>query len=54
MMFDRTRGIVAAAAANDGRAGELGRPIGARWSAPRRRWRDQRLSTLGQLRWRCG
>jgi hypothetical protein len=28
-MFDSARGIVAAAAANDGRAGALGRPIGA-------------------------
>lgn len=29
VMFDPARGIVAAAATNDGRAGEMGRPIGA-------------------------
>lgn len=29
VMFDQARGIVAAAAANDGRAGDLGQPIGA-------------------------
>jgi CubicO group peptidase (beta-lactamase class C family) len=29
VMFDSARGIVAAAATNDGRAGEMGRPIGA-------------------------
>jgi hypothetical protein len=29
VMFDPARGIVAMAAANDGRAGVLGRPIGA-------------------------
>ena len=29
VMFDRGRGIVAAAATNDGRAGAMGQPVGA-------------------------
>ena len=29
VMFDPARGIIAAAATNDGRVGEMGRPIGA-------------------------
>jgi hypothetical protein len=29
VIFDRSRGIIAAAAANDGRTGNVGQPIGA-------------------------